>query len=144
MKEDKKIETGLWVTGWCLIGAAILLYGGIKISKFPIEKYMMPCMVYTFTGFYCPGCGGTRAVNALLHGQIIRSFLYHPIVLYVAVIGGWFMVSQTIERLSRQKIKIAMRYRDCYLWIALAIVVIQYLVKIVIQIVTGTDFLANI
>ena len=44
----------------------------------------MPCIFHLVTGYYCPGCGGTRSVIALLHGHFIRSFIYHPIVLYVA------------------------------------------------------------
>lgn len=144
MTENEKLEKGLWITGWCLMGTVLLLYLVIKITGFPIGNYVVPCVFYKATGLYCPGCGGTRAVFALLHGHIIRSFLYHPFVPYVAIFGGWFMISQTIERISRHKIKIAMRYRDCYLWIALAIVLIQFVVKIIIQIVTKTDFLAQL
>ena len=43
-----------------------------------------PCLFHLATGYYCPGCGGTRAITALLHGQILNSFLYHPVVLYSA------------------------------------------------------------
>ena len=35
-------------------------------------------------GGYCPGCGGTRAIESLLHGQLFRAFLYHPVILYTA------------------------------------------------------------
>ncbi|MBQ2106068.1 MAG: DUF2752 domain-containing protein, partial [Lachnospiraceae bacterium] len=29
----------------------------------------MPCVVQELTGLYCPGCGGTRALKALLKGD---------------------------------------------------------------------------
>lgn len=45
-----------------------------------------PCLFHLATGYYCPGCGGTRALAALFHGQFLRSFLYHPVVLYVALL----------------------------------------------------------
>lgn len=45
----------------------------------------IPCLFRTLTGFYCPGCGGTRALKALLHGKLWLSFCYHPLVLYLAV-----------------------------------------------------------
>ena len=38
----------------------------------------MPCLFHAMTGFYCPGCGGTRAVAALLRGDLVSSFCYHP------------------------------------------------------------------
>ena len=44
----------------------------------------VPCLFHTFTGLYCPGCGGTRAVSALLHGHVLQSFYYHPLVPYAA------------------------------------------------------------
>lgn len=43
-----------------------------------------PCLFHFFTGFYCPGCGGTRAVRLLLQGNLVKSFVYHPFVLYMA------------------------------------------------------------
>ena len=43
-----------------------------------------PCLFHLVTGYYCPGCGGTRAIASLLHGQLFRSFLYHPVILYTA------------------------------------------------------------
>lgn len=42
----------------------------------------LPCMFQALTGLYCPGCGGTRAVRALLKGDLWMSFQYHPLVLY--------------------------------------------------------------
>lgn len=41
-----------------------------------------PCLFHFITGLYCPGCGGTRAIRALFHGEILKSFCYHPFVLY--------------------------------------------------------------
>lgn len=45
-----------------------------------------PCLFHLTTGLYCPACGGTRAVRALLRGNLKMSFQYHPIVLYMAAV----------------------------------------------------------
>ena len=44
-----------------------------------------PCIFRTVTGFYCPGCGGTRSLLALLRGDVIHSLWYHPFVLYFLI-----------------------------------------------------------
>lgn len=44
-----------------------------------------PCLFHLLTGFYCPGCGGTRAIRLLLRGQFLKSMQYHPFVPYAAV-----------------------------------------------------------
>lgn len=46
----------------------------------------VPCLFHLLTGFYCPGCGGTRAVRLLLMGDVAGSFRYHPFVPYMAVV----------------------------------------------------------
>ena len=96
-----------------------------------------PCLLHSATGLYCPGCGGTRAVKALLRGRLLLSLFYHPFVPYTAFVGGWFMLSQTIERLSRGKLRIGMHYRDLYLWLALAIVLVNCLAKNLVLILCG-------
>lgn len=62
----------------------------------------IPCLFHLLTGLYCPGCGGTRAVWYLLHGQILKSVQYHPLVLYMALVLG-------TELICRLRVK--MEYR---------------------------------
>lgn len=143
MHERKKEETSLFYIGWAMVGFLLILYTLSKIFAFSPIKYATPCVAYTFFGFYCPGCGGTRAVSALFHGQLLDSFICHPLVPYTAIVCGWFLLSQTIERVSKHKIKIGMRYRNIYLWIALGIVVVNFIVKNIILRIWHIDILAN-
>ena len=52
------------------------------------------------------------------------------------------MISQTIQRVSRGKLRIGMHYRDIYLWLALAIVVVNCLVKNLVLLVGGVKLMA--
>ncbi len=54
-----------------------------------------PCMFHTLTGFSCPGCGCTRAVAALLRGDLLLSLRLNPGILYCAVIYILFLLSHT-------------------------------------------------
>lgn len=38
------------------------------------------CPFFALTGHYCPGCGATRAVAALLHGHISTAFHFNAVV----------------------------------------------------------------
>ena len=50
---------------------------------------MGECRFLSTTGYYCPGCGGTRAMRALLHLDLAAALSYNPLV-FVAV--GLFLV----------------------------------------------------
>ena len=60
-----------------------------------------PCLFHLMTGLYCPGCGGTRAVRALLRGDLAMSFQYHPLVLYMAAVILAEAVSFGIARATK-------------------------------------------
>ena len=90
MKQMGKSFRGCQI-GWCAVLLCILLYHtavAAGIHPEALAAMMPPCLMRTVLGLYCPGCGGTRAVILLLEGHPIRSFFYHPVVLYAAVLGG--------------------------------------------------------
>lgn len=46
------------------------------------------CPLYGLTGLYCPGCGGTRAVYDLAHGNLPGALAMNPLfTLAVPVLG---------------------------------------------------------
>lgn len=58
-------------------------------------RLFSPCVFHQLSGLYCPGCGGTRAVKALLSGNLILCFRYHPFVFYFFIMYALFMVSHS-------------------------------------------------
>ena len=98
-----------------------------------------PCVFYTLTGYFCPGCGGTRSLRALLSGKIFVSAVDFPMIFYAAVVFAWFMISQTIDRISGHRLPIGMKYRDTWVYAALVIVVIHFVVKNLFYIKTGVE-----
>lgn len=143
MQKHEKEEHALFQIGWSIVGILFVLYLIYKTFSISILPNATPCVAHTLLGIYCPGCGGTRAIAFMLKGQFWDSFVCHPLVLYTAVICGWFLISQTIERISKHKIKIALHYRDIYLWIALAIVTINFIVKNALLLIWHMDILAK-
>lgn len=140
-KEQQKIENGCYIAGLCLLAVVLLYFFIYKTTGFRLEEYVPPCIFHKITGYYCPGCGGTRAVYALFRGDLLGCFRYQPFIFYVAVFGGWFLISQTIERVSKGRIAVRMRYRECYLWISLVILLINFLVKNMALLIFHIDLL---
>lgn len=134
-ERNKKQEKEFYQAGWILLLVFLVLIAAWKIWGISIK--LPPCLFHKWTGLYCPGCGGTRAVRELLKGDVIHSFFYHPVVVYGSALYIWFMVSHTIEYISKGKLKIGMRYTDQYLYIAAGIILLQWVVKNVIRLVWG-------
>ncbi len=137
MKKEPEQDNFFYWMGWAGIGI-ILIYLFFKfVVKIDLIRFMPLCTFYTTTGFYCPGCGGTRAVFALFHGDILKSLFYHPVVPYAGIVAGWFMLTQTVERVSRGKWKVAMHFRMIYVWILLALLAVNFIWKNGYLLLTG-------
>ena len=76
----------------------------IILLRFPPDQYSFypQCPIHEFFHLQCPGCGGTRAVAALLHGQLAQAMQFNALVTlllpFVAAYGILFY-----ERLLQRK-----------------------------------------
>lgn len=127
MKSQKNLEDKLYCIGWCFLIAAAA--GAFIYFRVVMPGSLVgPCFFYHILGIYCPGCGGTRAVWALLHGKLLLSAWYHPLVPYTAVIFGGFMVTQTLERLHAGRIK-GWKFHSWHLYGAVAVLTANWVLK---------------
>lgn len=127
----------------CLGVGAFLVIGYIVISLLGISMFDLnpyPCAFYSVTGLYCPGCGGTRSLNYLIHGHLLKSLLYHPLVPYSATVVGCYVISHTSNIISKGKVR-AMMFRPIYLYIAIGIVGVNWVVKNAIILIFGIHLL---
>lgn len=126
-KKVKTLEDQLYI-----LGLVFLIVGSISI--FVYLKIILPnsssvsCIFLKLFGFYCPGCGGTRAVKALFHGHFLASLWYHPLVLYTTVLFGGFMLTNTMQKLHILHIK-GWKFHEWHLYGALFIVIGNWILK---------------
>lgn len=121
-------EDLLYYMGIVSIGVMCLVVLIAKRYSAILQKFSLPCAFRLATGFYCPGCGGTRAVKFFLSGQMIKSFIYHPLIPYLGIGGGIFMVSQTASRVTRGKIR-GMKFRNWYVYMMGIVILVQFFIK---------------
>ncbi|HBP37721.1 MAG TPA: DUF2752 domain-containing protein [Clostridiales bacterium] len=68
------LAIGLPVAG--LLGGLILY-----LDDPAAGRSLMPCLFYQMTGIHCIGCGTTRALHALLHGDLAAAVSYNVFML---------------------------------------------------------------
>ncbi len=127
MKSNRSIEDDLYKVGWIVLGLGSIglwIYFNVILQHLPF----FPCVLYQLFGIYCPGCGGTRAVLALLQGDFLASFWYHPLVPYSVIIFGIFMVTQTLEKFRIPNVK-GMKFHPWHLYGALVLLIFNFIVK---------------
>jgi hypothetical protein len=77
-----------------LLLAAAGVTGGVFIlySYPPAENSYYPgCQFHSLTGLHCPGCGTTRALHAILHGQVAQALAYNAVAFVAMPVlpGPW-------------------------------------------------------
>ncbi|MBU9724892.1 DUF2752 domain-containing protein [Diplocloster modestus] len=85
------------------------------------------CLFRRMTGFYCPGCGNTRSVLALLHGDIFTSLRYNitPVVLGI-VLSLLYVEGLTYVFGRHRKIL----PRDCrFWWVVLSLMFLYFIAR---------------
>ena len=121
MGEDAELM--LYVMGCTLAPAVILFFFFLRG-----RVHTPGCAFKSLTGWYCPGCGGTRSVFGFLQGHFLQSFYYNPFVPYVMVLYVVFMVRNTLHYIWPNKFKL-MEFRTEYAVIALVLILGQWIIK---------------
>lgn len=69
-----------WTPRAALVAAVLgLAWLALIVVADPTQRMLTPpCPYLTLTGFACPGCGITRALHLLLHGDVGQAFAYNP------------------------------------------------------------------
>lgn len=109
-----------------------LVYIGASIYR----KYsilVFPCPIRTFWGIYCPGCGGTRCMYALLKGNIIRALRCNVLFVTAMLLAVLFWL-ETLFSLVGKSVKLIPRSRTFIIaasGIAVAYIILRNFIPII-------------
>ncbi|HEY5253537.1 MAG TPA: DUF2752 domain-containing protein [Acidobacteriaceae bacterium] len=76
---------------------------GYVLHHFPptTSSFYPRCPVFTWLHLYCPGCGGTRALAALLHGRLIEAMHWNAMVVLLLPFATFYFVASYWRAIRR-------------------------------------------
>ena len=69
-----------------LAAVVVFAFDPMRVSLFP------PCPLHQYTGLWCPGCGTTRAMHQLLHGNVAAAFRFNPLAISLLPVIGYLAI----------------------------------------------------
>ncbi len=121
----KKPEVQLLVL-YLVIVFTVLFYMGN--ATFRLYLGGGKCFLYEYTGLYCPACGGTRAVNALLHGDFLLALGYNLLILLllpVFLYAGYLIIYMIVKKKSVNSLLI----KPYLLWLFFMVIILYFLFR---------------
>ena len=127
-KKEFDLHTYIYIVG--VVAIAIIPLGIFVWKRLIIQfPFLRDCFFYSNYHIYCPGCGGTRAVQYLLKGEILKSLQAHPIVLYSLIIYLYYMIAYTIKLALKKIHFIKVEFHIGYLYGAFMIIIVNCIIK---------------
>lgn len=117
---------------------AISVFYNFLFEEKLLSVFSDGCAFKNLFGFYCPGCGGSRSLNALLSLRLWRSFLYYPAIPYTAFLVLVIDIRLLFSIIKKKDFLSSFRYN---LFIGVPIIImLNFFIKNAFLLV-GTDIL---
>lgn len=104
----------IWLT--LALGATYLfIFEPGKTGFFPA------CPFRALTGFTCPGCGSTRGLHRLLHGDVVAAFELNPLMVLSLPFLLYALLRYTDAAVRGRPLK-RIRLNATYIWLLLVVI----------------------
>lgn len=112
------------VLGGAAVGALVVALRGD-----PNEAGHYPgCPFLALTGYYCPGCGMTRLVYALTHGDAGTAFGLNPLLFVLLPVFGYLYVRWTVRTAQGLPMRTVL-FEQPVVYAFLGLVVVYWIVR---------------
>lgn len=91
----------LWLPPLMVIMGLVFYQPLLVVEKFVADRILF-CPLYEVTGLYCPGCGGTRSLTALLHGDLLIAIHENPSTPVLLLVIVLFYIEQTAKLFGKK------------------------------------------
>jgi hypothetical protein len=79
------------------------------------------CPFRTLTGFTCPGCGSTRGLHCLLHGDVVGAFEFNPLMVVALPFLFYALARYTAAAVSGRPLQ-KHHLNSKYIWVLFAVI----------------------
>jgi hypothetical protein len=119
--------TAAWVApaATAAAGLAALAYVGLRDPS--SSRGFVPCPFHSATGLWCPGCGMTRGVHKLLHGDVLGALGSNLLLPLALGLGVWLWLSWLWPALGRGELP-TLRRVPRGVWVASLVLVALFTV----------------
>jgi hypothetical protein len=97
----------------------------IKEKLITFAGHLPPCLFYRIFHLYCPACGNTRSVTALLHGDIVTALRFNVIPILFGIILLFAYIEFAFSSFGKQ---IRLLPRSLAFYLTLIVLMIVYAV----------------
>ena len=99
------------------------------LAHFSLKYVMLPeCQFYKWTGLYCPGCGDTRAVIALMNGDILLSLRQNALIVVLILVLAALYIELLLKVVFEKRFKSPILNLK-FLWIFLILFAVYSVVR---------------
>lgn len=103
---------------------SLVLLVAVYFGFYRITGLAIPCVFYEVTGWYCPGCGISRTLLAILSGDFYQAFRYNPLLFILLPFAAIFFANWAYAKYND-------RTSWCekipeWVWVTLAIIIVIY------------------
>ena len=125
-----------------ILNATLLFLSLIYLLIFSKNPDAFDCIVKRTFSFYCPACGGSRALRELFHFNLINSFiLYPPLIISALVIFAYD------TRLLLAVVKNTEKYTKDYKFYSFILIPVSIILNFLVRnalLLFGVDYIGDV
>jgi hypothetical protein len=97
------------------VGAVVFFFNPSTHGFYPV------CMFHALTGWNCPGCGMTRALYALLHGNLLLALKDNALFVASLAVAGVWSGRCAVRKLRNRPADLKISSKILWLFLVLAV-----------------------
>ena len=110
---------------WATLAAGatyLFLFEPGKTGFFPV------CPFRAITGFTCPGCGSTRGLHRLLHGDVVSAFEFNPLLILSLPFLLYALLRYTNAAIRQKPLK-GNQLNAKYIWLLFGVIMFFWIYR---------------